>query len=65
MRNDWIIDVLTDLSSFARRNGYLALAEQLEDTKLVAAGELAAAPGVEHAPAPGRTHRAAVAHEQP
>ncbi|MCC6306411.1 MAG: hypothetical protein IT545_14620 [Rhodobacteraceae bacterium] len=43
MQHDWIIDVLTDLAAFAQQNGMAALAEQLEDSKLIAAGELAAA----------------------
>jgi len=41
MQNDWIIDVLTDLSAFAKCNGLPALAEQLEETALVASVELA------------------------
>lgn len=40
MRNDWILDVLADLQSFARTNGLTVLAEQLGDTKLVAATEI-------------------------
>lgn len=41
MRNDWILDVLADLKTFAQSNGLSVLAEQLQDTALVAAGELA------------------------
>ncbi len=41
MQNEWILDVLTDLRAFACRNGLGALAKQLEDTRLVAARELA------------------------
>ncbi|WP_162798130.1 hypothetical protein SuNHUV7_18700 (plasmid) [Pseudoseohaeicola sp. NH-UV-7] len=40
MRNDWILDVLADLQSFARKNGMDALAEQLGDTKIIAAAEV-------------------------
>lgn len=40
MRNDWILDVLADLKAFAQANGLNTLAEQLEDTALVAAVEL-------------------------
>lgn len=40
MSNNWILDVLTDLRSFARQNGYPVLADQLDDTLLVAATEL-------------------------
>ena len=43
MKNDWILDVLADLKTFAYSNGLRALAEQLEDTALVAAAEIASA----------------------
>jgi hypothetical protein len=39
-QNDWILDVLADLKNFAAANGMVALAEQLDDTKIVAAAEL-------------------------
>ena len=38
--NDWILDVLADLKSFASANGLGALAEQLDDTTLIAAAEI-------------------------
>ncbi len=41
MKNDWILDVLTDLKTFAQQNGMQALSEHLDDTTLVAASELA------------------------
>ncbi len=41
MQYEWILDVLTDLKSFAKGNGLRALAEQLDDTSLVAAAEIA------------------------
>jgi len=41
MRNDWIIDVLADLNSFAKSNGLPVLAKQLEDTAILASVELA------------------------
>ncbi len=41
MRNEWILDVLADLQTFARENGLSVLAEQLDDTRLMAATELA------------------------
>ena len=41
MRHDWIIDVLTDLQTFARANNLEALAGQLDDTRLVAQVEIA------------------------
>lgn len=39
--NDWILDVLSDLKTFAVANGLAGLAEQLDDTKLLAAAEIA------------------------
>lgn len=41
MTNDWIIDVLSDLRSFADANGLAHLADQLDATRLVALAELA------------------------
>ena len=41
MQNEWILDVLADLRTFARQNGLGVLAEQIDDTRLVAAAELA------------------------
>ena len=41
MQNEWILDVLTDLRTFACQNGLRVLAEQIDDTRLVAAAELA------------------------
>ncbi len=40
MQNEWILDVLADLRTFARQNGLGVLAEQIDDTRLVAAAEL-------------------------
>lgn len=42
MEGDWILDVLLDLRRFAGDNGMPALAEQLDDTLLVAGAELRA-----------------------
>ncbi|WP_299283726.1 hypothetical protein [uncultured Tateyamaria sp.] len=42
MRSDWILDVLTDLKTFARANEMPNLAEQLDDTAIVAMAEIAA-----------------------
>ncbi len=39
--NEWILDVLADLKTFASTNGMRVLAEQLDDTKLIAAAEIA------------------------
>ena len=41
MQNEWILDVIADLKAFAQQNGLSVLAEQLDDTQLVAASELA------------------------
>ena len=41
MQNDWILDVLADLKTFARQNGLSSLASQLDDTQVVAAVEIA------------------------
>jgi hypothetical protein len=40
MRNDWILDVLTDLRTFAEQNGMAASADHLSDACLVVAAEL-------------------------
>jgi hypothetical protein len=44
MRSDWILDVLADLRTFALSIDLPALAEQLDDTALVAMAEIASAP---------------------
>lgn len=41
MANDWIIDVLADLKTYARKNGLSVLAKQLQETTLIAAAEIA------------------------
>ncbi len=41
MGHDWILDVLTDLKTFARANGLPTLAAQLEDASYVAQAEMA------------------------
>ena len=45
MSHNWILDVLADLKSFAARNNLTALAEQIDDTILVAATEIASREG--------------------
>jgi hypothetical protein len=42
MGHDWIIDVLTDLKTFAVANDLDALAAKLDDTQLVAKAEIGA-----------------------
>lgn len=46
MQYTWILDVLTDLRTFAQANGLPGLAEQLDDTSLVAAAEIAQTMGL-------------------
>jgi len=41
MRSDWILDVLADLRTFALSIDLTALAEQLDDTAIVALAEIA------------------------
>ncbi|MBB4174792.1 hypothetical protein [Sulfitobacter noctilucicola] len=41
MRSDWILDVLADLKTFALSVDLHALAEQLDDTAIVAMAEIA------------------------
>jgi len=45
MTDEWILDVLADLKAFASQNGLVALAEQLDDTAIVAACELVSSKG--------------------
>ncbi|MEQ8896498.1 MAG: hypothetical protein RID23_05365 [Roseovarius sp.] len=41
METEWILDVLADLRTYARQNGLPALAEQIDETCLLAAVEIA------------------------
>ncbi len=41
MGHDWILDVLTDLETFARSNGLPTLAAQLDEVHLIAQAEMA------------------------
>jgi hypothetical protein len=54
MPDDWIIEVLTDLKVFARQNGMVDLAAQLDTTLAVAQAELARRAGVGHPDEPGQ-----------
>lgn len=40
MQQDWVLDVLADLRAFARSNSLSTLAEQLDDTIMVAAADI-------------------------
>lgn len=57
MQHDWILDVLADLRTFAKANSLEALAEQLEDTTLIAAAEIASRQGKTHVGAHGEKGR--------
>lgn len=51
MKNDWILDVLADLRTFAHENELPSLAASIEDTSLIAAAEITSAEtGVQIAP---------------
>ncbi len=54
MKNGWILDVLDDLRTFAQDHHLLALSEQLDDARLIAARELAAQGEGSAAPDRGR-----------
>ena len=47
MEHDWILDVLADLRNYANRNELPALAEQLQETALLAAVEISSAEGAD------------------
>jgi hypothetical protein len=51
MHHDWIFDVLTDLRSYAHRNGLVALAGQVDLALKTAAAEIAGTGAL--APRPG------------
>ena len=56
-QNEWILDVLSDLNAFAVANGLSALAEQLDDTRLIAAAEIASLKDEARAPRDGNRTR--------
>lgn len=47
MEHDWIFDVLDDLQAYAKRNELPKLAEQIQETTLLAAVEIASRQGSE------------------
>jgi len=47
MADDWILDVLTDLGTFAETNGYARLAAQLEQARRVAVEEVTQGEGAD------------------
>jgi predicted transcriptional regulator len=54
MSNQWIVEVLADLRSFARANGLNALADHLDTTLALARAEIAALPPTAIPAAPDR-----------
>ena len=52
MESDWILDVLSDLRTFATSNDLPKLAAQLDDAALIAMAELARAPAQPGTPKP-------------
>ena len=40
MQNEWLLDVLSDLKSFAGANGLYRLSHQLDETRAVALSEM-------------------------
>lgn len=54
MQNDWILDVLADLKTFALSIDLPVLAEQLDDTALVALAEIATLEERTQGPAHGK-----------
>ncbi|WP_139840025.1 hypothetical protein [Pseudoruegeria sp. SK021] len=58
MTKDWVLDVLADLRTFAHQNDLPSLAEQLDDTIMVAAADIS---GSQFAPSgmkPGHERKA-------
>lgn len=45
MAHDWILDVLADLKTYAKKNGLAALADELDDATLIATTEIASVEG--------------------
>ncbi len=60
MAHDWILDVLADLKTYARKNGLSALAEELDDATLIAAAEIASGEG--KAPRAAMQHAGTAGH---
>lgn len=52
MQHDWIIEVLTDLQTYAERNGLAGTAAQAAEAMRIARLELAAMAGQEAPPLP-------------
>lgn len=64
MRQDWVLDVLADLRAFAQQNAYGALAEQLDDTILVAAADIHRVASCRAGQKNGHEGQAGIAHHR-
>ena len=62
MTNDWIIDVLADLQTFAGNNGLTALEQQLVEATSVASRELASNQIIAPSAAQGDMGHAGILH---
>jgi hypothetical protein len=60
MANEWMLDVIADLKTFAGDNGLPALARGLDDLAILAAAEIASAEGM--APAAAHVDRGYAGH---
>ena len=56
MANDWMLDVLADLRSFAESNGLAATERQLDQAMITVADEIATMRGVAQGTAQGVGH---------
>lgn len=56
MANDWMLDVLADLKSFAESNGLGATERQLDQAMIIVANEIATMRGVAQGTAQGVGH---------
>lgn len=65
MNADWVLDVLADLRTFAKQNQFTRLAEQLDDSILIAAADLKRARDTSNARAEGHEGEARIAHHGP
>jgi len=56
MANDWMLDVLADLKSFAESNGLGATQRQLDQAMITVSNELASVQGIAQGTAQGIGH---------
>ena len=63
MTHEWMLDVLADLGTYARKHNLRALAEQLDDTRHVASAEIATRAGSSVPTGTERRKPTSAAHE--